>query len=124
MIILRILYFVLFGWWASIIWSVIAYLLCLSIIGLPIGLLMFNRLPQLLTLKPINENVLVNKEYLNTRQEFPFILRALYFIFLGWHLTGLWVGFALFLCITIIGMPLGVMMLNHVPLVLTLKQRY
>jgi uncharacterized membrane protein YccF (DUF307 family) len=124
MILLRALYFIIFGWWAGIIWSLIAYVLCLTIIGLPIGLMMFNRLPQVLTLKPISEIVLVNKEYLNRKQEFPLIIRALYFILIGWHITGVWVGIALFLCITIIGMPLGIMMLNHVPLILTLKQRY
>lgn len=124
MLIIRILYFILFGWWISIIWCLLAYLLCLSIIGLPIGLIMFNRLPQILTLKPISEIALVNREYLNTSQEFPLILRALYFIIIGWHVTGIWVGISLLLCITIIGMPLGLIMLNHVPLVLTLKQRY
>lgn len=124
MFLIRVLYFILIGWWVSLIWSLIAYLLCLTIIGLPLGLVMLNRLPQILTLKPVNELDLVNKEYLNRRQEFPMLLRILYFFLIGWHLTGLWVGIALFLCITIIGMPLGIMMFNHIPLVLTLKQRY
>lgn len=122
--IIRILYFILIGWWAAILWSGLAYLLCISIIGLPIGLLMFNRLPQILTLKPVENVNVVSDDLLNDKQEFPFFIRALYFIFLGWHLTGLWSGIALILCITIIGMPLGIIMLNHVPFVLTLKQRY
>lgn len=124
MIIFRALYFILLGWWIGIIWSIAANLLCLTIIGLPIGVMMFNRLPQVLTMKPVNEAALVNQEYLNARRELPFLLRALYFVFIGWHVTGVWVGIALILCITIIGMPLGLIMLNHVPLILTLKQRY
>ncbi|ADY57432.1 protein of unknown function DUF307 [Syntrophobotulus glycolicus DSM 8271] len=122
--IIRVVYFILFGWWAAVLWSGAAYLLCLSIIGLPLGLIMFNRLPQILTLKPVSAINAVSRDLLTTKQEFPFPIRALYFIFLGWHLTGFWVSIALILCITVIGMPLGIMMLNHVPFVLTLKQRY
>jgi uncharacterized membrane protein YfcA len=40
----------LIGWWFSLIWSVVAWLLCVSIIGLPIGAWMFNRLPNVTTL--------------------------------------------------------------------------
>ena len=125
---LRIVYFLLVGWWAGILWSGLAYLLCLTIVGLPVGLMMFNRLPQVLTLKPVSDTQVLyisnSGSMVVRKDEFPFIIRALYFFFLGWHLTGAWVGIALILCLTIIGMPLGLMMLNHVPLVLTLKRRY
>jgi uncharacterized membrane protein YccF (DUF307 family) len=46
----RILYFVLIGWWLSAIWTVVAYAFSLTVIGLPIGLAMFNRLPFLFSL--------------------------------------------------------------------------
>ena len=46
----RLFYFLLIGWWFSLIWSLLAWLLCLSIIGLPFGVLMFNRLPGVTTL--------------------------------------------------------------------------
>ncbi len=126
MLLIRIIYFLLIGWWLGIVSSGVAYLLCLSIIGLPIGLLIFNRLPRILTLKPINDQeVRLQRETVTIRQkELPFIIRALYFIFFGWHLTGFWVGIALFFCLTILGMPLGLIMLNHIPLILTLKLRY
>ncbi len=51
----------------------------------------------------------------------PFILRALYFVFVGWWLTYLWVTFAWVLNVTIIGLPIGLTMLNLVPQVLTLE---
>lgn len=41
--ILRLLYFIFFGWWVGIIWVSIALLLCLSFFGLPIGLMMLRR---------------------------------------------------------------------------------
>ena len=44
--VLRAIYFVLIGWWFSLLWSLLAWLLCVTIIGLPLGVLMFNRLPE------------------------------------------------------------------------------
>src|SRR5262245_27308896 len=34
-LLVRALYFILFGWWFSGIWAVVAWILCLTIIGLP-----------------------------------------------------------------------------------------
>jgi uncharacterized membrane protein YccF (DUF307 family) len=49
-VLVRIAYFVLIGWWLSAIWTVVAYAFSLTVIGLPIGLAMFNRLPFLFSL--------------------------------------------------------------------------
>ncbi len=47
---LRLFYFVLIGWWFSLIWSLAGWVLCVTIIGLPLGVLMLNRLPEVTTL--------------------------------------------------------------------------
>jgi len=52
-----------------------------------------------------------------------FVIRALWFIFVGWWLTGLWLSAAWLLNVTIIGLPLGIKLINRVPLVLSLKRR-
>jgi len=41
--ILRLVYFLFIGCWAGFIWIGVAALLCISVIGLPIGLMMFSR---------------------------------------------------------------------------------
>jgi uncharacterized membrane protein YccF (DUF307 family) len=47
---IRGVWFVLVGWWASAIWMIIAWLVQLTIIGLPMSLLMFNRTPAIASL--------------------------------------------------------------------------
>lgn len=42
-LILRILYFIVFGWWVGPLWLAAAFFLCITVIGLPIGLLMLRR---------------------------------------------------------------------------------
>jgi hypothetical protein len=42
---LRGLWFILIDWWASAIWMGIAWLIHLTVIGIPVALLMFNRTP-------------------------------------------------------------------------------
>jgi uncharacterized membrane protein YccF (DUF307 family) len=47
----RAIYFLLIGWWFGFLWLNAGYFLCLTVIGLPIGLVMLNRLPAVITLR-------------------------------------------------------------------------
>ncbi|MDQ2996557.1 MAG: YccF domain-containing protein, partial [Chloroflexota bacterium] len=117
-LLIRALYFVLVGWWFSAIWAVVAWVLCITIIGLPLGLFMLNRMPQVATLKPARPNLLVTATgeivHLNVPQV-PFLVRAIYFVLIGWWFSALWLAVAWALHVTIIGMLVGFWMFNRVP---------
>ena len=124
-LLVRAIYFIVIGWWLSGIWAAIAWLLSVSIIGLPLGLYMLNRLPQVVTLKPSPRNLMVTPSgqvvEMHARQR-PFLLRAIYFLLIGWWFSALWIIVAWALHASIIGMLLGFWMFNRVPAVITLAR--
>ena len=124
-LLIRALYFVLVGWWLSAVWAVIAWVLCVTVLGLPLGLYMLNRLPQVVTLKPQRTDVAITPAgqvlYSRARQA-PFLLRAIYFVLVGWWLSALWIAAAWALNASIIGMVLGFWMFDRVPAIVTLAR--
>lgn len=120
----RVIWFFVLGWELTGLWVLVAWALNASIIGLPLGLWMIDRVPQVLTLKA--RPGLVVTDMKSGRSEFlpvsgvPFLIRAAYFVLFGWWFSLIWATLAWLLCATIIGLPLGVMMLNGLPTVTTL----
>ena len=124
-LLIRALYFILFGWWFSGIWAVVAWVLCLTIIGLPLGLYMLNRLPQVVTLKPRRSDLVLTETGRVIERnvpQVPFLLRAIYFVLIGWWLSAIWLVIAWALHVSIIGMVLGVWMFNRTAAVVTLAR--
>jgi uncharacterized membrane protein YccF (DUF307 family) len=122
-LLLRIVYFVVFGLWFSGIWAAIAWVFSVTIIGLPVGLWMLNRLPQVSTLQPVRQNVVFTESgraYLNEMRQHNFLLRALYFVLVGWWFSALWLTVAWALSASIIGIPIAFWMINRTPGVMTL----
>jgi uncharacterized membrane protein YccF (DUF307 family) len=124
-LLVRAIYFILIGWWLSGIWAAIAWLLCVTIIGLPLGLYMLNRLPQVVTLKPSPRNLVVTPAgqlvEMNVRQR-PFLLRAIYFLLIGWWFSALWLIVAWALHVSIIGMVIGFWMFNRTAAIVSLAR--
>ncbi len=52
-----------------------------------------------------------------------FGVRAVWFVFIGWWLTGFMIGLAYFLALTIIGLPVAFYLFNRIPIFLTLRGR-
>jgi uncharacterized membrane protein YccF (DUF307 family) len=122
-LVLRIVYFIVFGLWFSGIWAAIAWIFSVTIIGLPVGLWMLNRLPQVSTLQPARQNVVFTESgraYLNDLRQHNFLLRALYFVLIGWWFSLVWLTLAWLLSASIIGLPIAFWMINRTPGVMTL----
>ena len=51
-----------------------------------------------------------------------FLLRALWFVFVGWWLAGIMLAVGYLLCLTIIGLPFGFWLFDAVPWALTLRR--
>jgi uncharacterized membrane protein YccF (DUF307 family) len=124
----RALWFVFVGWWLAGIANLVGYLLCLTIIGLPVGFMIFNRIPSVLTLRPRTIHItahevdgVVYQTEARVAQR-GFLLRAVWFIVVGWWLGALWSGAAWVLCVLIVTLPLGVMMYNRLPAIMTLRR--
>lgn len=123
---LRVIWFFILGWELAAAWIFIAWLLNATIIGLPLGLWMIDRIPQVLTLKARPGAYLVDGKsgdriFVDAPQP-PFLLRVVYFFLIGWWFSLIWSVLAWVLCATIIGLPLGIMMLNGLPTVTTLQR--
>lgn len=124
----RALYFIFIGWWAGLFWLNIGYFFVLTVIGLPVGLMMLNRLPAVLTLKPasqqVNINITGNTTNINISgaQQVNFLIRAVYFIFIGWWAGLLVAELAYLLFVFIVTIPVGAMLLNMLPTVITLRK--
>jgi uncharacterized membrane protein YccF (DUF307 family) len=127
-LLLRILYFFLFGWWATGVWINVAWVLNATIIGLPLGLWMLDRVPQVLTLRPVKQVLVTSRhgERVDIHSvgisQHAWPLRLLYFVLIGWWLSLLWANLAWIISATIIGLPLGIWMFNRLPAITTLMR--
>ena len=127
-LLLRVLYFFLFGWWATGMWIIVAWFLNVTIIGLPVGLWMLNRVPQVLTLRPIKQVVVTHdlgggvEAYTKGLAQHAWPIRLLYFVLIGWWFSLLWAVVAWVISATVIGLPVGIWMFNRLPAVTTLMR--
>ena len=62
-----------------------------------------------------------NVHYVTSQSGPGLLIRVLWFLFIGWWLGLIWVLVAWFFNLTIIGLPLGLFMINNIPQVMTLQ---
>jgi uncharacterized membrane protein YccF (DUF307 family) len=126
---LQILWFLFIGIWLGQAWMVVAWFFMITIIGIPIGVAMINVLPKVIALREPTHQVLVSTTgsgHIVRRdvevEQVNIILRAIYFLLIGWWLSALWMEVAYAICLTIIGLPIGFWMFDRVPAILSLKR--
>jgi len=112
----RALWFVLVGWWLTPIVVNVAWFLNVTVIGIPIGIKLINLVPTALTLK---EPRSLSEDDFRPAQH-SLVVRAAYFVFIGWWLSLLWANLAVLFSITVIGLPIGIWMANRLPWVTSL----
>ena len=126
--IVRAIWFLFVGWWLSGIVITLGYLLCLPVVTLPIGIYLLHRVPQVQTLrdrsmsfetKEVNGRVVLSPGHVG---QAPFLIRAVWFVVVGWWFSSLWLGIAWVASLTIILLPLSIWMIDRLPAVLTLQR--
>src|SRR5215213_9008477 len=120
-LILRVIWFILVGWWLAGILSVAAWALNATIIGLPLGLWIINRLPLAATLRPASLWYRIEDGALRSGvEQYPLLARAIYLVFIGWWFSGLWMVVAYAFLLKIVGMPVAFWMYGRIGAVTTL----
>ncbi|MEF8800156.1 MAG: YccF domain-containing protein [Halolamina sp.] len=109
------LWFLLIGWWATPVVVNLAVFFFGTIVGIPVGIVLINNVPRVLLLKSKRDTGLEG----DTEQH-SILVRAVYFLFIGWWLGLLWGNLASLFAITVIGLPVAIWMLNRLPYVVSL----
>lgn len=125
-IVIRALWFLFIGWELTAVWLLVAWLLNLTVIGIPVGIKMINMAPMVLTLKSRRMTKTVTKEGdidITGPNQLNILVRAVYFILVGWWFSLIWMLVGYLLCLTVIGLPFGVIMLNRLPEATTLYRQ-
>ncbi|MCB0038155.1 MAG: YccF domain-containing protein [Caldilinea sp.] len=117
---IQILWFVFIGWWLGSFAVGAAYIMFLLIVTIPVGIAILNNIPMIMALRQPDRLVTAYGEV--SVPQHNFLLRALWFIFVGWWLAGIALTIGYALCMTIIGLPFGFVIFDMVPAMLTLRR--
>ena len=126
-LLLRALWFIFVGLWLGGIVTAAAWALNVTIIGLPLGLWILNRVPTVMTLRSMHRELAVDRRgdgreliRVTDRSQASFLVRASWFLLVGWWRSGLCAGAAYVAAITIVGLPIAFWMFDRLPAVTTL----
>jgi uncharacterized membrane protein YccF (DUF307 family) len=97
-----------------------------TIIGLPLAFMIFNRIPAIMTLRgrtmtyeaTVKDGITYMKG--RTHDQHPLLARAVWFVLIGWWLGGIWMAAAWLISLPIITLPLAIWMMNRIGGVMTL----
>jgi len=126
---IQLIWFLFVGCWLGQLWLIFAWILNVTIIGLPFGVWMLNRIPQVMLLRPpaqlttvvqtADGRVILRESEL---PQPPGLLRALWFIAIGWWASLIWMELAWLFCATVVLLPVGLGMFASTPMVVSLRR--
>ena len=122
-LIVRAIWFIFVGWWATGIWLGIAWFLNVIIIGFPLGIKMINKTPYVATLKKRESLQIVTQsgnDFEVTKrnpEQYSLLIRLLYFVLIGWWFSLVWIAIAYLFTVFTITLPLAFWMFDRLPFV-------
>lgn len=124
----RVVWFVLVGSWLTCLWVVAIWLTMLTVVGRPLARRMLDLAPTVLTLRPAH---LAAERWRRQaalraairRPQPDLTARILYFTFVGWWASLVWLLGAYALSLTAVGLPVGYTMFDLTPSVAYLERR-
>ena len=127
-LLIRAVWFVLVGWWLSGIVASIAWFAMITIIGLPLGIWLVNRLPTVITLRPRTSYAYASLDsagnwvYSSAAAipQLPWWVRGIWFLLVGWWASAIVMAIGWALLLPIITIPIGLLLFNRVPFVASL----
>jgi len=128
-LILRIIWFLIVGWWLSQIALFVGWFLNVLVITLPVGLYILNRIPQIATLRgPTRQwhtEMTADGTTVLRETDIPqrnLLLRSVYFVAIGWWFSFIWLEVAWLCGLTIVLLPLSFWMFSKSAAVTTLRR--
>lgn len=125
-LLVRAAWFLLVGWWLTGIWLGAAWLLIVTVVFAPVGVKLINYVPMVVSLKRrrvSNRIVTEEGEYRlesSATDQLPLLVRAVYFVLIGWWASLVWMGVAYLFTLTILGLPIAIWMYGKLPFVASL----
>lgn len=125
---LRILWYVLVGWWLSGIMIAIGWALMVTVVFLPAGLWFLHRVPWAQTLRPRTREL--HSEYRDgavfvsesTIPQYPWYVRLVYIVLIGWWWGAIWLTIAWALGLLLVTLPLSILMIDRSPAMVSLQR--
>lgn len=126
----RVVWFLCIGLWLGMLTTAVAWGLIVSVIGMPLGVMLLNRLPKIMTLRPTRPHTRIEMHpggYSVSHggpTQHSLLLRGVYFLAAGWWLSAIWlmVAWALVGLTFGLGLPLAFWMFNRTGAVTTLAR--
>ncbi|MEF8773330.1 MAG: YccF domain-containing protein [Halobacteriales archaeon] len=115
-LLVRALWFLVVGWWATPLVVNVAWLLNVTVVLLPLGIKLINLVPTVLSLA--EPRSISDPE--RTRGQHSLPVRGVYFLVVGWWLSLIWANVAAALAMSVIGLPVAFWMFNRLPYVTSL----